>query len=321
MAASGSKLAIYGAIVGNFLICITKFIAAGLTGSSAMLTEGIHSLVDTGNGGLLLFGIHRSERIPDEKHPFGYGPELYFWTLIVGILIFGIGGGISVYEGILHVLHPIELSDPTVNYIVLGLAVIFEGAAWYLALKGFLVAKGNNSVWKAVKESKDPTTFAVLFEDSAALLGLIVAFLGIFIGHLLEIPVLDGVASICIGLILAAVAFVLIYESHGLLIGESASPEIVEGVRQIVNSYPEVQRAKSPLTLHFGPNQILLAMDLQFLDSLGSDQIESTIDRIESEIRKKYPEIRNIFLEADAILISRRTLKLEKSSQTNNSSS
>jgi len=306
MATSGSKLAIYGAIVGNFLISVTKFIAAGITGSSAMLTEGIHSLVDTGNGWLLLFGIKRSEQSADDRHPFGYGPELYFWTLIVGILIFGLGGGISIYEGIQHVLHPGHLSDPTVNYIVLGLAVIFESGAWYLALKGFLEVKGAKSFWRSVRESKDPTTFAVLFEDSAALAGLVVAFLGIFFGHMFDMPVLDGVASIVIGFILAGVAFVLIYESHGLLIGESASPATVKSIMELVQNFDGVERTRRPLTLHFGPNQILLALELNFRDGLSTDQVEELIDSIERAIRHAHPEIRHIFLEADKIITRNR---------------
>jgi cation diffusion facilitator family transporter len=301
VAAHSSKLVVYAAVIGNFVIAVTKFVAAALTGSSAMLSEGIHSLVDTGNGLLLLLGIHRSARPADEKHPFGYGLELYFWTLIVAIMIFGVGGGISLYEGVLHVMHPAPLEDPTINYIVLGIAVVVEGIAWTLALKGFLRLKGKAGFWRAIQRSKDPTTFAVLFEDTAALLGLLVAFLGIALGHWLEVPELDGVASILIGLILMAVAGVLIYETRGLLIGESAHPETVSGIRELVAADADVQRVRRPLTLHFGPDAILLALDVQFKESLTAEAIERAIDRLEAAVRAEYPRVKHIYLEAASI--------------------
>lgn len=267
-----------------------------------MLSEGIHSVVDTGNGALLLLGIRLSQRPADDEHPFGYGLDLYFWTLIVAVLIFGIGGGVSFYEGIQHVMHPGELQDPTANYIVLGLAIVFEGAAWWLALKGFLQAKNqDHGVWQAIRHSKDPTTFAVLFEDSAAMLGLVVAFLGIYFGHLFEMPVLDGVASIVIGLILMGVALLLIRETRGLLIGESADPATEANVREIATADPAVQRVRKPLTLHFGPETILLALDVHFHDELSADDVEIAIDRLEATIRAQHPQIKHIFLEADSI--------------------
>lgn len=310
MANPSSTVAIVAAILGNFAIAVTKFVAFGLTGSSAMLSEAIHSLVDTGNGLLLLLGIRLSRRPADDKHPFGYGSELYFWTLIVGILIFGLGGGISIYEGILHMIHPAELTeDPRVNYIVLGLAVVFEGIAWYLALKAFLKVKGKTRFWQAVRTSKDPTTYAVLFEDSAALLGLVVAFLGIYFGHLWDMPRLDATASILIGLILAGVAMILIYETRGLLIGESADPEIIQDVRQMALNDSGVDRVGPPLTLHFGPEHVLLNLDIQFHDHLSADDIEAAVDRLETQIREKYPEIKHIFLEAEAISFGKRRKK------------
>lgn len=301
MATSGSKLAIYGAIAGNFAIAVTKFIAASVSGSSAMLTEGIHSLVDTGNGLLLLLGIRLSERPADEEHPFGYGLERYFWTLIVAILIFGLGGGISIYEGIQHLRHPNPLTDPTMNYIVLGFAVVFEGIAWVLALRGFLQMKGSAGVWATIRSSKDPTSFAVLFEDTAALLGLFVAFVGIFVGHWLGNPYFDGAASIVIGLILTSVASVLIYETRGLLIGESAKPEVIASIRELAQADKAVDKIRRPLTIHFGPDQVLLALDVQFRDELTSDEVEQAVDRLEEAIRTRHPEIRHIFLEADSI--------------------
>jgi cation diffusion facilitator family transporter len=206
MASASSKRAVYAAIAGNLAIAITKFIAAFITGSSAMLSEGIHSVVDTGNGLLLLFGIRKARKPADISHPFGHGKELYFWTLIVAILIFAVGGGMSVYEGISHINHPAQLRDPLWNYLVLGSALIFEGLSWGIALKEFRKTQGRMSMWKAVRASKDPTTFTVLFEDSAAMLGLLVAFLGVFFSHRLNNTYLDGVASIIIGVILGVVA-------------------------------------------------------------------------------------------------------------------
>jgi cation diffusion facilitator family transporter len=299
--AAGSKTAIYAAIAANFGIAVTKFTASFFTGSSAMLTEGIHSLVDTGNAGLLLVGISRSKRPADNKHPFGYGMELYFWTLIVAVLIFGLGGGISIYEGIQHILHPSPLSNPMINYIVLSIAIVLEAFSCYVALMGFMHEKGEKSFYQAIRHSKDPTTFTVLFEDLAAMAGLVVAFIGIAVGHALHMPVLDGVASVIIGVILCVVALVLIYETHSLMIGESADERIVLGVHQIADDEPLVDRIQRPLTLHFGPQNVLLAMDIEFKEHLQSNQIEETISRLETSIRTKYPEIKQIYIEAASI--------------------
>src|SRR4051794_25529644 len=202
MAAATSKAAVYAAIAGNLAIAVTKFIAAFVTGSSAMLSEGIHSVVDTGNGLLLLLGIRRSRKPPDPNHPFGHGKELYFWTLIVAILIFAVGGGMSLYEGLVHLRHPSELKDPTWNYLVLAVAAAVEGFAWSVAYRHLRKSGGRRNLWSAIRASKDPTTFTVLFEDSAALLGLLVAFLGVYLGHRLHNPYLDGAASVVIGVIL-----------------------------------------------------------------------------------------------------------------------
>ena len=203
MAASSSKTVIYAALIGNGLIAITKFIAAGITGSAAMLSEAVHSVVDTGNQGLLLYGIRRSNRPPDDAHPFGYGMELYFWAFVVAILIFAGGAGISAYHGIEKILHPEPLENAYINYIVLALAMVFEAVAWWIAFKAFRATKGELGYFEAVRRSKDPTLFTVLFEDSAAMLGLVVAFIGIALGQALDMPVLDGVASVLIGVILA----------------------------------------------------------------------------------------------------------------------
>src|SRR5258708_15704542 len=234
--ASESRTAIFAAIAGNIAIAVTKFIAAAITGSSAMVSEGIHSLVDTGNGALLLLGVRRSRKPPDETHPFGHGKELYFWSLIVAILIFALGGGMSVYEGVTHLQHPHEFRDPTWNYLVLGAAIIFEGISFYFAFKAFQVEKGSRGILETIHNSKDPTTFTILFEDTAALLGLLVALAGIFAGQVLRNPYLDGVASIIIGAILGIVAAFLAYESKSLLICEGVDQQTLASIRRIADA-------------------------------------------------------------------------------------
>src|SRR5919109_2798720 len=242
---SESIKAIYAAIAANLGIAVTKFAAAAFTGSSAMISEGIHSLVDTGNGGLMLLGVHRSRRPADDRHPFGYGKELYFWTLIVAIVIFAVGGGISAYEGLLHVLHPSHLENPTWNYVVLGLSLVFESYSFIVALKAFQSAKGDLSLWQSIETSKDPTTYTVLFEDSAALLGLVVAFAGVFFSQVFDIAYFDGAASILIGVILAVVAILLAYESKGLLVGEAVDPKTLKDIRRLAESDARVEAMKS----------------------------------------------------------------------------
>jgi cation diffusion facilitator family transporter len=298
-----SPKAVYAAIAGNLAIAVTKFIAAGVSGSSAMLAEGIHSLVDTGNGMLLLLGLRRARRPANDLHPFGYGKELYFWTLIVAIMIFAVGGGISAYEGILHLKHPKPLGDPTINYVVLGLAFLFEGWAWSVAYREFRrQMRKDQSLWGAVKASKDPTTFTVLFEDSAAMAGLVVAFLGIFFGHLLQNPYLDGAASVLIGVILAAVALLLVVETKDLLLGESMGRMAVANIRRLAEAEPHVEQAARPLTMHLGPHEVLVNLDLQFRRGLSTTDIAAAVDRIESSIRTAHPEVKRIFLEAEGLL-------------------
>ncbi len=302
MTAESPKLAIYAAILGNLVIAIMKFTAAAFTGGSAMLSEGIHSLVDTGNGGLLLLGIHRSKKPADAAHPFGYGKELYFWSLIVAVLIFGVGGGISVYEGILHLLHPSPLQDPTWSYVVLGLATLFESVVFVIAWREFRALKGKDeNFWQAIRSSKDPATFTVLFEDAAALLGLLVAAAGIFLAHQFNRPELDGAASVVIGLILASTAGFLVYESKGLLVGEGANPETLAAIRKLVESDPGVRRVRNPLTMHFGPETVLLTVDIQFDAKLSAAEVEVAVDRMEKGIRQRYPAIKHIYIESRAI--------------------
>jgi cation diffusion facilitator family transporter len=267
-----------------------------------MLAEGIHSVVDTFNGVLLLFGIKKSQKPPDEAHPFGHGKELYFWSLIVAIMIFAVGGGVSIYEGIQHLIHPKELGEPTWNYVVLGLAIIFEGLALRVAFREFQALKGDEeSIWRAIRVSKDPTTFTILFEDTAAIAGLIVALVGIFLSHQLHSPRFDGGASLVIGLILSAVAVLLARESKGLLVGESADPKLIEEVRLIAEADPAVERINAPLTMYLGPHTVLLAMDVKFRGNLNAGEVEMAVDRLEKNIKAAYPDIKHIYLEAESI--------------------
>jgi cation diffusion facilitator family transporter len=310
---ASSKKAIYAAILGNFAIAVTKFLGAAVSGSSAMLAEGIHSLVDTGNGGLLLLGIRRSKRPPDEQHPYGYGKSLYFYTLVVAVLIFGLGGGISLYEGILHTLDPghgastsasilgVTIGGLTLNTIVLGAAIVFEGLALRTALQEFNKQRGDTPFFEAIVTSKDPTTFTVLFEDTAAISGLVVALIGIHLAILFHMPVIDGIASIIIGLILCGVAAFLIWESKKLLIGEAAAPEIRDDVRRLAREDADVASIERLLTMHMGPRTLLLNMDLRFRDALDADAVEGTIDRLERTIRETHPTIQYIFVEAGSI--------------------
>jgi cation diffusion facilitator family transporter len=299
MAVESTKV-IYAAIAANLAIAVTKLVAAAITGSSAMISEGIHSLVDSGNGGLLLLGIYRSRKSADAKHPFGYGKELYFWTLIVAIVIFAGGGGISAYEGLLHVFHPAPLKNPVWNYVVLGLALVFEGYSFIVALKAFQSARGKLSIWRAIETSKDPTTYTILFEDSAALLGLITAFAGVSLSHKLNAPYFDGAASIVIGIILATVAVLLVHETRGLLVGESTDSETLSDIRRLAQSDPDVEDVNRSLTMQFGPETILLAMDLRFRKDLSAAAIERCVDRIEAHIQKRHHTVKHIFIESDS---------------------
>lgn len=300
MAAHGSKKVIYAALIGNGLIAVTKFFASFYTGSSAMMSEAVHSVVDTGNQGLLLFGIKRANRPKDERHPFGYGMEIYFWAFVVAILIFAVGAGVSIYEGIHKLQHPETISSPHINYLVLGAAMIFEGVAWYIAYKEFGKMKGNQSLFEAVRHSKDPTVFTVLFEDSAAMLGLMTAFIGIFIASTFGVLWADGAASIVIGIILAATAVVLAFETKGLLIGEAASPALIQSIEEIVQKDRSILHVNELRSMHMGPSDILLALSLDFQDDISAGQVETQISKLEQEIKTKHNEIKHLFIEVQS---------------------
>ena len=300
MALPSSKKVIYAALAGNSLIAVTKFFAAAMTGSAAMLAEAIHSVVDTGNQILLLYGLKKAAQPADENHPFGYGMELYFWTFVVAILIFGLGSGISFYEGIDKIRYPHPVKDPYINYIVLVFAMIFEGWAWSIAFKEFNRSKGDLPYWQAIRASKDPTVFTVLFEDTAAMLGLAVAFVGIFMSTYLDAPILDGVASIGIGVILAVIASFLAYECKGLLIGERASLRVLRGLDEIINRQPGILRVNEMLTMHLSPHDVLLNLSIDFKDQLSSQEVEQEVSQMEREIKEQYPEIKRVFIEAQS---------------------
>jgi cation diffusion facilitator family transporter len=291
-----ANIVIYAALAANLGIAVAKFVAAAITGSSSMLTEGVHSLVDSGNQGLLLYGQHRAKKPPDAEHPFGYGRELYFWAFVVAILIFGLGAGVSIYEGWKHIAAPEPLHDPLINYIVLGVAMLLEGTSWGIALKEFASAKGDADWWQAVRDSKDPATFIVLFEDSAALAGLVVAAIGVWASHAWNDPRIDGAASIAIGVILAGVAILLAREAKGLLIGERADPRVIECVRAIVGRQPGVMRINHVRTIHTAPDRIFVAISADFEDSLTMGAGEALIECIEHELKAAMPMLTSIYI-------------------------
>ena len=291
MAPRSSKKVIYAALLGNLLVALTKFAAASLTGSSAMVSEAIHSLVDTGNEVLLLYGLRRAAKPPDELHPLGHGRELYFWSFIVTLLIFALGAGVSVYEGISHVMAPVPMSNTVVNYVVLSLAFVFEGVSWGVAIKEFRSAKGDRGYFEAVRQSKDPTMFMVLFEDTAALIGVIIAVVGIALSETLDLPVMDGAASIGIGILLGVVAMFLAREAKGLLIGEPAALEVVSSICAIARAHPGVERSNGLFTVHLGPDQIVAAISVDFVDTLSAADVEAIVAAIEERVRNVHPEI------------------------------
>ncbi len=297
--AAESKTAVVAAIIGNAAIAAIKFVAGSLTGSSAMISEGIHSVVDTGNGGLLFHGLRRGARPADAAHPFGHGTEVFFWSLIVAVSIFGIGGGMSILEGVMHIRDPSPLEDPLINYIVLSVAMVFEAISFSVAWSAFRRHRKGRRTLAAIHHGKDPSLFTVLFEDTAALLGLVVAFLGVFLSHLFDQPVIDGAASVAIGVILVCAAVWLAYESKSLLVGEAAEPELVAAVRKIALADPAVAGLGAVLTMHLGPREVLLNIEVQFKRGLRVEDIHAAIHRIEQHITQPHPEVTRIFVEVD----------------------
>ena len=299
--ASDSRTAIYVGIAATLLIAATKFVAAGVTGSSAMLAEGVHSLVDSADGLLLLLGQRRARRPADELHPLGHGKELYFWALIVAVLFFALGGGMSFYEGVQHIMQPEPISDPTWNYVVLAASALFTLGSFVAAFRPFRQRAGGLGYWQAFRRSKDPTLFTLVLEDLADLAGLLLAFIGVYLSHRLAKPWLDGAASIGIGLVMAAVAALLARESKGLLIGEAATREELALIHRAASGDPAVVAVRRPVTMHFGPHTILVAMDVEFQPALSAREIAGAVDRLEAMIRRCLPDARHIYIEADSI--------------------
>jgi cation diffusion facilitator family transporter len=292
-----SKTPIYTALGANLLIAITKLVAAFFTGSSAMVSEGIHSLVDTSNEVLLLLGIKRSQKPADEHRPFGYGRELYFWSFVVSLLFFALGGGFSIYEGVEHLINPEEVTNPVWNYVVLTIAFIFDGISFITALKEFTRQRGSTPFWQAVRESKDPSTFVVLFEDAADVIGILIAFTGILLGQLLHNPYIDGIASIMIGLLLTAVAVVLVRESRSLLMGETPMPEELKKVIAIAENNETVNKVVHHLSSFLAPEEVILVLKINFKPDTHNQQIIATIKSIRAAIQEAYPHYKQLFVE------------------------
>ena len=306
MASHTSKTVIYAALIGNGLIAVIKFIAGTLTGSAAMLSEAAHSVVYTGNQVLLLFGIRSAAKPPSAQHPFGYGLQLYFYTFVVAVLLFGGGAVASVSRGLEKIKDPISVDDAWINYWVLAVSFVFEAIVWFVAFRAFNEQKGSRSWLATVRSSKDPTVFTVLFEDTAALLGLFVAFLGIWLSEALDMPILDGIASIVIGAILAVTAFFLSSKSRSLLTGEAASHDTRLGINRIARATPGVVGLNQAMTMHFGPNDVFVALSLDFEDSLPASEVERTVTHIERTVKANHPDVTRVFIEAQSFDADRR---------------
>jgi cation diffusion facilitator family transporter len=307
VAAEGSTKVVLAALAGNSLIAITKFVAAAWTGSSAMLSEAIHSVVDTSNQGLILYGMKRSQLPADAKHPFGYSREIYFWCFVVAVMLFGLGAGVSAYEGYEKLSHPEPIKNAYVAYIVLGLAILFEGFSFFVAWKEFNHTRGDLPLMDSVRRSKNPVVFTVLFEDMAAMAGLVIALIGTLFADLGGYQSADGIASLAIAGVLALTAVILSYETKGLLIGEGASEDVVRGIRKIVSANPGVQFIHDIRTMQLGPNDVLLIASLDFADRLSSTDVERIAADLERDVRARYPEVRRAYFEAEGIPQARLT--------------
>ncbi len=296
-----SKLVVYAALLGNLLVALVKFAAAVWTGSSAMLSEAVHSVVDTGDQAVLLYGMHRAAKPPDDTHPLGYGRELYFWSFIVALLIFTIGAGVTLYEGLHHIRNPHPNENPTISYVVLGLSMVFESVTWFIAWREFSKSTGKLHIYDALRQSKDPPVFIVLFEDTAALIGLLIALVGTFAAQYFDAPIIDGIASIGISILLAVVAFLLARESKGLLIGEPASRRIRDCILEATASIAGIKRANLMFTVHLSPDQIVAALSVEFEDALTTPEIEKTVGELEGAIRAKNPDVFAVFIKPRAL--------------------
>lgn len=286
-----NRVTVYAAIAANAAIAITKFVAAAISGSSALFSEGLHSIVDTGDGLLLLLGLRLSKRPATPRHPYGHGAEVYFWSTIVAMSIFGMGGGVSIYQGILHVAHPRAPSNALLGLGVLAVAAVFEGTSWLVALRGFRRVRGRRGIWEAIKRSKDPTTFVVVLEDTAALLGIVAAAIGLALAHWLDAPIFDAIASIVIGVLLVVVGIVLGRETWSLLLGESASSDVVASIHALARTQPGVVDARPPRTMHVGPDAVHVDIDVMVEASASGVEISRGI---EAAVRAKHPSVKHV---------------------------
>jgi cation diffusion facilitator family transporter len=304
MSAGGTTRVVVVALACNLGIAVSKFAAALFTGSSAMLSEAIHSLVDSSNQGLLYHGLQRSKRPPDARHPFGYAKELYFWCFVVAVLLFSLGAGVSIYEGVDKILHPHPISNPGVNYLVLGVALILEGISTVQAMNSFNEVRGDDRIITALQRSKDPALFTVLLENIAAIAGLVVAMVGILLTDLGGVAMADGIASIFIGLILAAVAAFMGLEIKSLLVGEAANEELQTGVRQLIDAEAGqnglVRGVNDFRTLQLGPDDILVTASLDMENMALASDIEATTARLTTKIKDAYPAVKHLFIEVKA---------------------
>lgn len=294
-----SNRSIYSALAANLLIAITKFIAGSFSNSSAMIAEGVHSLADTINQLLILFGIRQSKKPPDATRPFGYGKELYFWSFIVSIIIFGLGGGVSVYQGYQHIIKPETTGDPTWNYVVLGISFFFEGSSLLIAAKEFNKVRHHQTWWQAIKRSKDPSAFLVLFEDGAAVLGLIIVSICVYTGHRLHMPYLDGVASLLVGLLLVGVSFILARESRSLLMGEGIAPATQQKISTLIQQDPAVLKTLHILSTYQSPEEVLLMLIIAFKPHLVTIQINEAIVRIRETVKHEFTFVSFILIQPE----------------------
>lgn len=301
--ASSSHKVIYAALTANVLVATAKFVTAAITGSSSMLAEGFHSTVDIGNSLLLLLGMRRSARPADELHPFGHGKELYFWSFVVAVSVFSVGGVLSIWEGVSHLQHPAELGNLKWSYTVLGFSAILDGYSLIVSLREIGRTKGKATLWEFIQRSKDPTVYTVAMEDSGDLAGVVVAFLAIFLGERLHLPWLDGTGSIVIGILLICIAAVLGRESKNLLVGESASRQSVESIRPAVAHDPAVDAVGQVLTMQLGPESVLVNIDVRFKPQGSLGSLENTIRRVEDRVREVDPAVQHVFLEASSLQV------------------
>lgn len=293
-------VAVWASIGANLCIAVLKFVAAAVTGSSSMLAEAVHSLVDSADGGLLLLGTHRSKRPPDEDYPFGYGHELYFWAMVVAMMIFTFGGGVTIYEGITRIRSPEPSTNMGWNYAVLAGAAIFDGVSFVIGWRSFSRYRGDRGFWSAVRTTKDPTLFSVVLEDISDLMGLAIAAVAITLAHVLQAPWIEGAGSVGIGVVLVATAFVLISETKGLLVGERAPGDLIARVRAAAVADPAVRHVDPPVTLQLGPDQVLVGLNVAFEPTLTAVDVATAVDRLEGAIVQRNPEIKHLYIEADA---------------------